>query len=98
MFVIMGVSSSACRYPQGFVHGHERDDAAENAHAEEEVAVGLEHDELDVGGFVFTQEDFGEEMEERVAQQATDSEGDHNGEGGRIDVRRTQCEEKVGWT
>lgn len=35
-------------------------------------------------------------MEQRITQQSTNSECDHDGEGGRINIRGAQCEEEIG--
>lgn len=88
MLVRMVVTAvSPCRNSQGFVHGHERDEADNDADTQEEVAVGFEHDKFDAVVVVFTQKDLREEVEESVAQQATDGERHHHAETGRVYVR-----------
>lgn len=51
--VAVAAVSPGCN-AQGFVHGHECDKADYDPHAQEEVAVRFEHDELDAVEMVFT--------------------------------------------
>lgn len=83
--VIMAFASSG--NAESFIHGDEGEEADHDAEAKEEIAVWLDHDEAHMLWGVFTEENFREKVEERIAQKASNCESNHNGQRRGVDVR-----------
>lgn len=86
MRVVMAFSP--CGDAQSFIHGDEGEEPYHDAETKEEIAVWLDHDEAHMVWGVFTEEYFREKMKERIAQEASNRESNHNGQRRGVDVRR----------
>ena len=89
---------AARRDPEPLIHRHEHHEAHEDAQPEYQVPVRLDEHQPHALRLVLPQEDLGEQVEQGIAQQPADGEGDHDGERGRVDVGGAQGEEEVGRT
>lgn len=54
--------------PQALVHGYEGDEADHDGHAEQEVLVGLDHDEFDLVVLIFAEKDLWQQVEQCITQ------------------------------
>lgn len=88
--------SAPSRNPQALVHGHKRHEADQDAQSENEVAVRLDEHKPSPVRLVLADKDLGQQVEERVSQQASYGKGHHDGQRGRVDVGRDEGEEEVG--
>ena len=84
------------RDPQPLIHGHKSHEPNQNRQAQKQVPVRLHKHELGLAVLLLAQEDLGEEVEQRVAHEPADGEGDHDGQGRRVNVGGAQGEEEVG--
>ena len=71
------VTFSAGCDSERFVHGYECEKANHDGYTKEEIAIRVDEYEAGLVRFRFAQEDLGEEVEQGVAQEAADGEGDH---------------------
>lgn len=94
--VSVPVPGTAGSDAQGLVHGDKGEEADDDCDAEQQVAAGLDEDEAGAGRVVLAEEDLGQQVEEGVAEQAADGEGDHDGQRGRVDGGRAQRQQEVG--
>ena len=78
MIVRMRMTFTASSNSQAFVHCNESDESNEYCNAQEKILVRLYKHGSDLALRHFSQEDFGHQMEEDIAQQTSDSEGDHD--------------------
>lgn len=92
----MLMPSTPRRDPQALIHGHKRHEADQDGQPEDQVPVRLHQHEARPVGLVLADEDLGQQVEEGVAEEAADGEGDHDGERGRVDVCGDEGEEEVG--
>jgi hypothetical protein len=93
MAVIM--SSTASRNPQALVHRHKHHEANQDAQSQDQVPVRLHKHKSDPLLCILANEDLGEKVEEGVAEQATNSESDHDGERSGVNVGRAESEKEV---
>ena len=75
---------------------HKGQEADENAHAKEKVSIGLHENKTHALACFFAEEDFREEMEDGIAEEAADGESDHERERRGVDVGWAEGEEEVG--
>lgn len=92
MFVSLAARSNA----QSLVHGHEGHEPDHDGEPEYEVAVRLDEHEAHAFGGVLAEEDLGQQVEQGIAEQTADGEGDHDGERRGVDVRRAEGQQEVG--
>lgn len=81
--------------PHGLIHRHERHKPDKNKQPQQGIPFWIEHHKVHVVVERLAHERLGDQMQEGVTEEAADSEGDHDGEGGRIDVGRAEGEEEV---
>ena len=81
---------------EGFVDSDKSDKADKNEQSEDPVAFAVVEDKVSARVVRFAKEDLGEEVQERVAEDAANGEGDHDGEGGGVDVGGAERKEEVG--
>ena len=94
----MRVALSSSRNAETLIHGDERDEPDQNSYSKQQVLVRLDEDCSYFSFRNLTEEDLRQQMEERVTEETSNSEGDHNVETARINVRWDQREEKVWWS
>lgn len=90
------LASTPRRDAQTLVHGHKRHEANHDGQAQDQVAVGLDEHKLGALRVVLADKDLGQQVEERVTEQAADGKRDHDGQVRGVNVGRAQGEQEVG--
>ena len=93
--MVMTVTLAACCNPQSLVHRDESHESNHDRNSQKEVLVRLDQSYADLSLWHLTKEDLGQEMEQGVAEQATDSKGYHHVQTARIDVGGHKGEDEV---
>ena len=86
MTVIVAMALTAGGDAQPLIHGYKAQEANHDRYAEQEVLVRAHENEACTVWLCFAEKDFGKEVKEGIAEEATDCEGDHDGEGAGVDV------------
>lgn len=79
-YMAMGVivPLTASRNTQCLIHSHERKETNHDTQTQEQIAVRLDHHKSHVLRGVFSQEDLREQMEQRITQESSNSERNHD--------------------
>ena len=85
MVVAMALAAGSDAQP--LIHGYKAQEANHYRYAQQEILVWAHENEACMVWLCFAEKDFGKEVEEGIAEEATDCEGDHDGEGGGVDIR-----------